>query len=122
MDHSLLLHILIAVHTLIGAINTACLSYLPYAAWKRRSPATDRLLLFALIFPLANLILMAANGMACPLQDWAKALAGQQTGWVRDIYWVPERWLRIIPWTFPISYLVGAALVVGRASRPGASR
>jgi len=109
-----LLHILIAVHTLIGAVNTACLFYLPYAAWKGRSPATDRLLQVALVFPLANLILMAANGMACPLQHWAQTLAGPHAGWVRDIYGVPESWLRIVPWSFPISYALGAALVFGR--------
>ena len=114
MSDATLLHILIAVHTLIGAVNTACLFYLPYAAWKGRSPATDRLLQVALVFPLANLILMAANGMACPLQGWAQALAGGQTGWVRDIYLVPESWLRIVPWTFPLGYFAGAALVFGR--------
>ncbi len=114
MDHSLLLHILMAVHTLIGAVNIACLFYLPYAAWKGHSPAGDRLLAFALLFPLANLILMAVNGMVCPMQGWAQGLTGQHTGWVRDIYLVPERWLRIIPWTFPIGYVLGAALVFGR--------
>jgi hypothetical protein len=117
MDNSLLLHILIACHTLIGAINIACLFYLPYAAWKRRSPAKDRLLLVALVFPAANLILMAFNGMNCPMQGWASALTGHHDGWVRDVYWVPESWLRVVPWTFPIGYLVGAGLVFGHTLR-----
>jgi len=117
MDNTLLLHILIASHTLIGALNIVFLLYLPYAAWKRRSPAKDRLLLVALLFPLVNLILMAFNGMRCPMQGWAQALSGPGTGWVRDIYWVPESWLRIVPWTFPISYLLGAGLVFGRLTK-----
>ena len=122
MDNALLLHLLIASHTLIGAISTACLVYLYYAAWRGRNPAKDRLLLVALIWPLANLILMAVNGMVCPMQNWAQALSGQHTGWVRDIYWVPENWLRVVPWTFSIGYFTGAALVFWRvlkqASKP----
>ncbi len=115
-----LLHILMAVHTLIGAVSTACLGYLFWAAWRRRSPKTDTFLIFALVWPLANLILMAANGMVCPLQNAAQALAGQPTLWVRDIYLVPEPWLRIIPWTYPIFYGLGAGMVWWRALRPRA--
>ena len=113
-----LLHILMAVHTLIGAISTACLVYLFWAAGRRKSPKTDRVLLFALVWPAANLILMAANGMACPLQNAAQALAGVHTGWVRDMYWVPERWLAVVPWTYPIFYFTGIALVWWRARKP----
>ena len=114
MDSALLLHLLIASHTLIGAISTGCLFYLYYAAWRGRHPAKDRLLLVALIWPLVNLILMAINGMVCPMQDWAQALSGQHAGWVRDIYWVPERWLRLVPWTYSTSYVLGAVLVFAR--------
>ena len=114
MDNSLLLHILMGVHTLIGAVNVVCLVYLPYAAFKRRSPARDGWLLAALILPGLNLILMAANGMACPLQGVAQTLAGGQTGHVRDMYLVPESWLAVVPWTFPIGYALGVALVFGR--------
>jgi len=116
-----LLHILRTVHTLIGAISTACLLYLYYAAWRRHRPSADKLLIVALVWPLANLIAMAANGMVCPLQNAAHVLvgqtglAGQTGGWVRDIYLVPESWLRIIPWTYPIAYGLGAALVFWRA-------
>ncbi len=117
MKTATLLHILIAVHTLIGALSTFCLFYLYFAAWKRRHPSKDKLLLLALVWPLANLILMAANGMVCPLQNAAQALSGQYTGWVRDIYWVPESWLQIVPWTFGPSYAIGAALVCLRASK-----
>ncbi len=113
-----LLHILVAVHTLIGAISTFCLFYLFWAAWKRRHPARDKLLLLALIWPLVNLILLACNGWVCPLQNAAQALSGQHAGWVRDIYLVPESWLRIVPWSYPLSYVVGAALVWWRARRP----
>lgn len=116
-----LLHILIAVHTLIGAVSTFCLVYLYWAAWRRRRPSVDKLLIFALVWPLANLILMAANGMVCPLQNAAQVLMGQHGGWVRDIYLVPESWLKIIPWTYPIFYGLGAALVWWRASRAGQS-
>lgn len=114
MNESTLLHILMAVHTLIGAVSTACLVYLFVAAWKGRSPAKDPFLAFALIWPLANLTLMAFNGMVCPLQDAARTLTGQEEGWVRDIYWVPEGWLKIIPWTYPAFYLAGVVLVFGR--------
>ena len=124
-----LLHILRTVHTLIGAISTACLAYLYYAAWRRRRPTSDKLLIVALVWPLANLILMAANGMVCPLQNAAQVLvgqtglAGQTGGSVRDIYLVPESWLRIIPWTYPIAYAVGAAAVWwrGRVKQSAAS-
>ena len=121
MNSATLLHILMAVHTLIGAISTACLFYLYYAAWRGWHPAKDRLLLIALIWPLANLILMAVNGMVCPMQNWAQALTGQHAGWVRDIYWVPENWLRVVPWTFSIGYFTGAALVFWRAVRKAPS-
>lgn len=121
MKTATLLHILIAVHTLIGAVSTFCLFYLFFAAWKRRHPGKDRLVLLALVWPLANLILMAANGMVCPLQNAAQALVGQSQGWVRDIYFVPESWLKAVPWTYGPSYAIGAALVWWRASRPGAS-
>jgi hypothetical protein len=117
MSNATLLHILIAVHTLIGAVSTASLVYLFVAAWKRKSPAQDHLLLFALIWPFVNLVLMSVNGMVCPMQDWAKMLTGQQAGWVRDIYWVPENWLRIVPWTYAPSYALGAALVFLRIRR-----
>lgn len=115
-----LLHILMAVHTLIGIISTACLVYLYYAAWRGRRPGRDKLLMVALIWPLANLVLMAANGMVCPLQNAAQALvgqagAGQAGGWVRDMYWVPQSWLRIIPYTYGPSYLIGTILVLWRA-------
>jgi hypothetical protein len=123
-----LLHILMAVHTLIGAVSTFCLAYLCYAAFKRRSPASDKLLMCALIWPLVNLIAMAANGMVCPLQNAAQALAGQpdgqQAGWVRDMYWVPQSWLKLVPWTYGPSYLIGATLVWWRSQRKkgGAAR
>lgn len=112
-----LLHILIAVHTLIGAVSTVCLFYLYFAAWKRRHPSKDKLLWLALVWPLVNLIVMAANGMVCPLQNAAQALTGQHTTWVRDIYLVPESWLKIIPWTYGPSYLLGAALVWWRSTK-----
>lgn len=113
-----LLHILIAVHTLIGAISTACLVYLFWAAWHRRAPKADKVLVFALVWPLANLVLMAANGMVCPLQNAAQALAGS-SGWVRDIYWVPEDWLAVIPWIYPVFYAIGAAAAWLRAPKDG---
>jgi hypothetical protein len=111
-----LLHILMAVHTLIGAVSTFCLIYLFGAAYRRHRPKTDKLLIFALVWPLANLILMAANGWTCPLQNAAQVLIGQHAGWVRDIYLVPESWLRVVPWTYPIGYFLGAALVWWRAN------
>jgi hypothetical protein len=114
MNNTLLLHILIAVHTLIAAVSTASLFYLPYAAIKGHSPRHDGLLVVALVWPLANLILMTVNGWVCPMQDWAKDLTGGEAGWVRDIFWVPESWLRIVPWTFPIGSFVGVVLVFGR--------
>ena len=93
-----------------------------WAAWRRRRPKADKLLIFALIWPCANLVLMAANGMVCPLQDWAQALSGQHEGWVRDIYWIPESWLRLVPWTYSTSYVLGLVLVFARirkqASKP----
>lgn len=118
-----LLHILVAVHTLIGAVSTLCLAYLYYAAWRRLHPLRDKILVFALAWPLANLVIMAANGMVCPLQNAALALSGTHGGWVRDIYLVPQGWLRAIPFTYPAFYLVGAGLVSWRArkqtDRPG---
>ena len=114
MNSATLLHILMAVHTLVGAISTFCLFYLYYAAFRHRNPRRDNVLLVALIWPLANLILMAVNGMVCPMQDWAQALSGQHQGWVRDIYWVPERWLRLVPWTYSTSYVLGVVLVFAR--------
>jgi len=116
-----LLHILIAVHTLIGAISTGCLFYLGWAAWRRHTPKTDKLLVFALAWPLLNLTLMALNGMTCPLQNAAQALSGAH-GWVRDIYGVPQAWLRLIPWTYPIGYGLGAIAVTLRATRPHPSQ
>lgn len=110
-----LLHILILLHTLIAAVSTACLVYLYYAAWRCRNPRSDRILCFALIWPAVNLVLMAAGGMVCPLQIAAQSLAGQGPGWVRDIYLIPESWLAIIPWTYPIFYGLGAALVWRRS-------
>ena len=121
MNAATLLHILMAVHTLIGVISTASLVYLFVAAWRRKSPLRDPFLAFALIWPFVNLVLMAINGMVCPLQDVAQTLTGQDSVWVRDIYWVPEDWLKVVPWTYSISYVTGAALVFWRASRPGAS-
>ncbi|MDE2182398.1 MAG: hypothetical protein KGJ78_05200 [Alphaproteobacteria bacterium] len=109
-----LLHILIAVHTLIAAISTGALFYLLYAALKGHSPAKDPILLFALVWPLANLVILAANGWTCPMQNWAQDLTGQHAGWVRDIYWIPERWLRIVPWTYSLGYLAGVLLVFAR--------
>lgn len=112
-----LLHILIAVHTLIGATSTACLLYLYYAAWQGKRPGHDKWLVFALTWPLANLIVMAANGMVCPLQNAAQALAGVHGTWVRDIYLVPQSWLQVIPWTYPAFYLLGAGLIGWRMRR-----
>jgi hypothetical protein len=109
----LLLHILMAVHTLIGAVSIFCLVYLYFAAWKGTRPGAGKLLVFALIWPLANLVLMALNNMACPLQNAAQALA-DSSGHVRDIYFVPENWLRIVPWTYGPSYLIGAGLLFWR--------
>jgi hypothetical protein len=40
--NALLLHILLAVHTLIGAVSTACLVTLFVAAWQGKSPASSR--------------------------------------------------------------------------------
>lgn len=117
-----LLHILMAVHTLIGAFSTLCLFYLYYAGLRRLRPRGNKLLTVALIWPLANLILMAANGMACPLQNAAQALAGQNTGWVRDMYFIPARWLAIVPYTYGPAYLIGAGLVWWRAGRLPLSR
>jgi len=122
MNSATLLHILMAVHTLIGAISTFCLFYLYVAAWRRRDPRRDRVLLAALVWPFADLILMAVNGMVCPMQDWAQALSGQHAGWVRDIYWVPESWLRLVPWTYSVSYVLGAVLVFARIRKPPASK
>jgi hypothetical protein len=118
-----LLHILMAVHTLIGAVSTACLCYLFWAAWRRKSPKTDKLLVFALAWPLLNLLAMATNGMACPLQNAAEALTGSH-GWVRDIYFVPEAWLAIIPVTYPAFYVLGVAAVWWRlrSGWPGQAR
>jgi len=121
MSNATLLHILIAVHTLIVALAYASLFYVFYAALKRHSPLKDKLLLAALVWPWLDFFLLAANGMECPLQNLARQLAGQTTGWVRDVYWVPQSWLRQIPWTFGVPYVIGAALVFWRASRPGAS-
>ena len=112
-----LLHILIALHTLIAAVSTACLVYLYYAAFLRLHPHGRPILWFALLWPAINLALMVANGMVCPLQIAAQNLAGQGHGWVRDIYLIPENWLAVIPWTYPIFYGLGAALVWWR-SRP----
>jgi hypothetical protein len=109
-----LLHILMAVHTLIGAVSTGCLVCLYWAAWHRKTPKTDKILVFALAWPLANLTLMALNGMACPLQNAARVLAGSHGIWVRDMYLVPESWLRIVPWTYPIEYVIGVAAVFWR--------
>jgi len=114
MKTATLLHILVAVHTLIGVVSMASLFYLPYAAWKRRSPAKDRLLLVALAWPFVNLALLYFNGWECPMQSWAKALSGQHTGWVRDMYWVPESWLKLVPWTYSIGYVAGVALLLWR--------
>ena len=47
MGSALLLHLLIASHTLIGAISTACLFYLYYAAWRGRHPANAERIAFA---------------------------------------------------------------------------
>jgi hypothetical protein len=116
-----LLHILMAVHTLIGAVSSASLAYLYYAAWKRRRPTKDWILLAALTWPCVNLTLLVANGWVCPMQTWAQALTGEHGRWVRDIYWVPERWLRLIPWTYGPSYLVGVAAVWWRIKRRAAS-
>jgi len=122
MNNATLLHILIAVHTLVALVSMASLIYLPYAAVKGHSPARDRFLLFALLWPLANLILIAANGMVCPMQSWAQDLSGEHTRWVRDIYFVPERWLGTVPWTYPAGYLLGVALVFGRLWWPATKR
>ena len=115
MGNTTLLHILMVVHTLIAAASTAALVYLYYAAWKGRSPRTDMLLLAALIWPFVNLALLLANGWECPMQSWAKALTGEHTGWVRDMYFVPQSWMAFVPWTYGPFYLFGAALVFGRA-------
>lgn len=112
-----LLHILIGLHTLIAAVSTACLGYLYYAAWRCKNPYSDRILCFALLWPAVNLVLMAANSMVCPLQIAAQSLTGQHGGWVRDIYLIPESWLAIIPWTYPLFYGLGAVLVWGRRPR-----
>jgi len=110
-----LLHILIALHTLIAALSTGCLFYLYFAAFRRKHPAEDRLLAFALLWPLANILLMAANGMACPLQNAAQTLSDTPGVWVRDIYLVPESWLALVPWTYPAFFCLGAVLVFRRA-------
>ena len=114
MNTGTLLHILIASHTLIALLSTASLCYLYYAAWRGLTPARNWLLLIALCWPLMNLILLAANGWVCPMQSWAQNLTGEHGHWVRDMYWLPERWQKLVPWTYGPFYVVGAALVFAR--------
>lgn len=112
-----LLHILVAVHTLVAAVSTSCLVYLFLGAWKRRSPRKDLFLRFALAWPLLNWVLLLANSMECPMQSWAKDLAGVQDGWVRDLYLVPESWIAWVPWTYGSSYVIGTCLVFWRQKK-----
>jgi hypothetical protein len=127
MKTATLLHILLTVHTLIAAASIFCLFYLYYSAWKGHHPSKDKLLLLALVWPFVNLIVLTCNGWVCPLQNAAQALTGEHAAWVRDIYWVPESWLRVVPWTYGSSYAIGAALVWWRSgtwlrSRPSPNR
>jgi hypothetical protein len=114
MDTDTLLQILIASHSLIAVLSTASLCYLYYAAYRGLSPARDGLLAIALIWPLLNLVILATHGWVCPMQEWAEDLAGRHGHWVRDMYWLPESWLRLVPWTYGPFYAVGAALVFAR--------
>lgn len=117
MNNAILLHILTAVHTLLFALTFASLFYIFWAAWKRRNPRNDWLLLVCLVWPWVDLVFLLANGMECPLQSVAKELTGQRTGWVRDIYWLPESWIRHIPNIHGIVYWIGTILVFVRMRR-----
>ncbi|MBU6298461.1 MAG: hypothetical protein KGJ79_02645 [Alphaproteobacteria bacterium] len=114
MTNATLLHILIASHTLIAALSVASVAYVYYAALAKRHRAKDTLLVLALLWPAAIVALLFANGMQCVMQMWAKQLTGQHTGWVRDIYWLPESWVRLVPPVFTSLYALGIALLCGR--------
>jgi hypothetical protein len=71
-----------AVHTLAWFSIEACMVYLLYAGFAKR---TDRRAAIAAIVVGGETFVFAANGFRCPLTDVAESL-GAESGSVTDIY------------------------------------
>ena len=118
--NSPLLMLLMAAHLGVVILATAAIAYLWFRSLTSAA-ATDPLLWAALMFPGLIGLGRYANGVECVLQTWAKRLRGVETGWARDVLWLPESWAQAIPPVCTPLYLLGAGLAVGRLLEQAAS-
>ena len=77
------------VHSLILIYMTVCIGILWYSAFRNK---TGKLLWIALISLVLESIVFIANGMRCPLSDWAMAF-GDVTGDDLLSEWLFPNWL-----------------------------
>ncbi|MBR9825116.1 MAG: hypothetical protein GYB36_04840 [Alphaproteobacteria bacterium] len=107
MDRNRILFLLQLVHTLIFI---AALSTLLPLGWYALTGQGERVAIYVLLVPVAIFIGLMLNQGTCILQSWAKRLTGTQTGWARDILFLPESWaLRVVPVMLPVFVVVIAA-------------
>lgn len=96
------------LHTLIYAFMTACIGYIWYCAWRRR---TDRWLGLAVLAVVGEGLVLLLNQGECPLKTVVARLAADTR--VSDIFiprWLADR-------TFPICFTLFAAGLAGWAVR-----
>jgi len=97
-----------AIHTLAWFSIEACMVYLLYAGFAKRS---DRSVAVATAVVTGECLIFAANGFRCPLTQFAESL-GAQSGSVTDIY-LPKWFARNLP-AIHVPLIVLALFLHGR--------
>lgn len=105
---------LMTVHTAVVAVSVAAIAYGLLQGVFGPARGDDVLLAAALAWPAAIGVGRWLNGAECVLQTWARELRGVETGWARDVWWIPEAWALRIPQTFTGPYVLAVGLCFGR--------
>lgn len=110
----LMLHVLMAAHTIIVLASFAAG---PFIAWNAIRGERPPLFWLALGFPPLICIGRLLNGEECILQSWARELRGINTGWARDIYLLPEAWALQVVLIGGILYVSGVIIFLTQRSK-----
>tara|TARA_R110000868_G_scaffold45045_3_gene149862 strand:- start:2055 stop:2459 length:405 start_codon:yes stop_codon:yes gene_type:complete len=98
------------VHTLIVAGCIACLGMITLYAVTGIGPW---LALIAILPPAGVGAGLLLNRGECIMQVWARELAEIETGWARDVLFLPESWaLKVVPALLPLFLLAGGGMLV----------